>query len=108
MTNEVTEMEREFEAQCSWLKAKEDSKFNEYMDKARAVHAKFLIDHKSEILADYETLCEKYGGTYREDVDLDDVRNVADYEKFTGAGMSNAQMHSVVESAERLGLKMFA
>ena len=108
MTNELTEMEREFEAQCSWLKAKEDAKFNEYMDKARAIHAKFLIDHKSESLADYKTLCEKYGGTYREDVDLDDVRNVADYEKFTGAGMSNAQMHSVVESAERLGLKMFA
>ena len=108
MTDEVTEMEREFEAQCSWLKAKEDAKFNEYMDKARAVHAKFLIDHKSEILADYKTLCGKYGGTYREDVDLDDVRNVADYEKFTGAGLSNAQMHSVVESAERLGLKMFA
>ena len=108
MTDEVTEIEREFEAQCSWLKAKEETKFNECMAKARAVHAKYLIDHKSEILADYKMLCEKYGGTYREDVDLDNVRNVADYEKFTGAGLSNAQMHSVVESAERLGLKMFA
>ena len=108
MTDEVTEMEREFEAQCSLLKAKEDAKFNEYMNKARAVHAKFLIDHKSEILADYKTLCGKYGGTYREDVDLDDVLNVADYEKFTGAVLSTAQTHSVVESAERLGLKMFA
>jgi hypothetical protein len=108
MTDEVTEMESELNAQCSWLKAKEAASFNEYMDKARAVHAMYLIDHKSEILADYKMLCEKYGGTYREDVDLDDVRNVADYEKFTGAGLSNAQMHSVVESAERLGLKMFA